>query len=182
LRLSASGHLEVHAVAEANQSGLTAKFFTSKLFQESEGKTALSLVKLGSGQQQAGRFDITAKESTVVLGMVLLTVRPLPKTITNNPPNRTGTSPSTTPPVAIAADTVAAWAKVGANAMWVRIDPERAVFKEVEIPKAGDLPVLALQKPIPRRQSPVCPSRWSRSAFRCLGNYRGSYRRMPTEY
>lgn len=144
LRVSPLGHLEVQTLAEGAKSRLTTKFFTSKLFQESEGKAALDLVKSGGGRQQAGRFEITARESTVVTGMVILTVRPLPKKLTNNQPGRSGTAPEP-----IAADAVAAWAKVGASVMWVRIDPERAAFEEVKIPKAGDLLVLALQKPIP---------------------------------
>lgn len=149
LRVSPLGHLEVQTLAENANSGLTTKFFTSKLFQESEGKAALGLVKSRGGRQHAGRFEITAKESTVVTGMVLLTVRPLPKKLTNDPPGRTGTAPPATHAEPIAPDAVAAWAKVGANVTWVRIDPERAAFEEVKIPKAGDLPVLALQKPIP---------------------------------
>ncbi len=79
LRVSALGHLEVQAMTSKAGTDLATKFFTSKLFTDAEGKAVLELVKAKGGEKKVGRFEITAKESTVVNGMVVLKITPLPK-------------------------------------------------------------------------------------------------------
>lgn len=77
VRLSPSlGHLEVQAMTTRGGAELTAKFFGSKLFKGDEGKAALDLVRAKGGERAVGRFVITAKESVVVNGVVLLTLTP----------------------------------------------------------------------------------------------------------
>ncbi|MBP3957836.1 hypothetical protein J8F10_21495 [Gemmata sp. G18] len=79
LRVSLLGHLEVLAMTNRAGTDLATKFFTSKLFKDEEGKAILELVKAKGGEKKVGRFEITAKESTVVNGMVILKITPLPK-------------------------------------------------------------------------------------------------------
>ena len=79
LRVSFLGHLEVQAMTTKAGTDLTTKFFKSKLFKDEEGKAILELVKAKGGEKKVGRFEITAKESTVIDGMIILKITPLPK-------------------------------------------------------------------------------------------------------
>lgn len=73
----ASGFMEV--MVEKAGVEMATKLFKSTLFKEEEGKAILDLVKTKSGEKKAGRFEITAKESTIINGMVIMKVTPLPK-------------------------------------------------------------------------------------------------------
>ena len=77
VRVSPLGHMEVQAMTSAAGTELTAKLFTSKLFKDEEGKAILELVKAKGGERKVGRFEITAKESAVVSGMIILKITPL---------------------------------------------------------------------------------------------------------
>ncbi len=72
------GRMEVQAATNRPGAELAAKLFKSRLFEGDEGKAALELVKAGGGERRAGRFQITAKESVVASGVVLVTITPLP--------------------------------------------------------------------------------------------------------
>lgn len=79
LRLSSLGHLEMQVMTNPAGTDLSTKFFKSKLFKDEEGKAAIELLKVKNGERKVGRFEMTAKESTIVNGMVIVKITPLRK-------------------------------------------------------------------------------------------------------
>ena len=148
VRVSPLGHMEVQAMTSPAGRELTTKLFTSKLFKDEEGKAILELVKARGGEKKVGRFEITAKESAVVNGMVILRITPL---------DQKGKDPKSTPPKPLDPMAIAAWKKAGASAIWVRIDPVGPLFEEAKSPQPGDLPTFHFIKPVPARTLAALP-------------------------
>lgn len=148
VRVSSLGQMEVQVLTSPAGKDLTAKLFKSKLFKDEEGKAILELVKAKGGEKKVGRFEITAKESTVVNGMVRLTITPL---------DRKEKDPKLAPPKPLDPKTTASWEKVGASSMWLRIAPTGPLFEEAKSPQTGDLPTFHFIKPIPAKTLSALP-------------------------
>jgi hypothetical protein len=79
LRLSSLGYLDIQADTSKAGMELSTKLFESKLFTKDEGSAILELLKAKAGSKKSGRFEITAKESVVINGMVIMRLKPISK-------------------------------------------------------------------------------------------------------